>query len=158
MFDRRCILALPLLLAAPGADAAPASCSAGLADVLVTCWAARGIRFTPEQVAARLGARVGKEALLAVAGATESADGDEVETAVEILWETGRPASPALPLLARDLAAGLPLLAIAGTCQPLLLTARTGDRLHLHDPLSGARLEMSLDRIALIGRPVIAGA
>jgi hypothetical protein len=158
MIDRRLVLALPIFAVAPAAMAAPASGSAGLAEALATCWAARGINFTPEQIAARIGEREGMAALLAVAGATESADGDEVETAVEILWEAGQPPSPALPLMARDLAAGLPLLAIAGTGQPLLLLGRSGDTLLLRDPLSGARLEMTLDRIALIGRPVIAGA
>lgn len=158
MIDRRLVLALPIFAVAPAAMAAPARFSASLAEVLAACWAARGINFTPAQIAARIGERVGKAALLAVAGATESADGDEVETAVEIVWEAGQPPSPALPLMARDLAAGLPLLAIAATGQPLLLLGRSGDRLLLRDPLSGARLEMTLDRIALIGRPVIAGA
>jgi len=154
MVNRRIILALPLLLAVP-ALAQPAD---PLVAALVACWQARGIRFTVEQVAARIGGRTGRDALLAVAGAAISADEDEVESAVEILWEAGVAPSPARPLLERDLAKGLPLLLITSDGRALLLHALDGRSAMASDPLSGQRLALTMNEIALIGRPVIAGA
>jgi hypothetical protein len=154
MVNRRIVLALPLILAVP-ARAQPAD---ALAAALVACWQARGVRFTAEQVAARIGPHSDRAALLAVAGAAISADEDEVETAVEILWEAGAAPSPALPLLQRDLAAGLPLLLITGDGRALLLHAMDGGNATASDPLSGQRLALAMNEIALIGRPVIAGA
>ncbi|WP_017667492.1 hypothetical protein [Sandarakinorhabdus sp. AAP62] len=154
MVNRRIVLALPLFLAVP-TWAQPAD---ALAAALVACWQARGIRFTVEQVAARIGGRTGREALLAVAGAAISADEDEVETAVEILWEAGATSSPAAPLMARDLGAGLPLLLITGDGRALLLHAVNGGSATASEPLSGQRFTLLMNEIALIGRPVIAGA
>jgi hypothetical protein len=154
MITRRLLMALPLLIAVP-VWAQPAD---SLAAALVACWQARGIRFTVGQVTARIGGRTGRAALLAVAGAAISADEDEVETAVEILWEAGAVPSPARPLLERDLASGLPLLLITGAGRALLLHALEGGKAEASDPLSGEKLNLTMSDIALIGRPVIAGA
>ncbi len=154
MITRRLLMALPLMLAMP-VQAEPAN---ALAAALVACWQARGIRFTVEQVIARIGPRSGRAALLAMAGATISADEEEVETAVEIMWEAGAVPSPSLPLLARDLGAGLPLLLITNDGRALLLHALDGGSATASDPLSGQRLTLPMNEITLIGRPVIAGA
>lgn len=154
MFTRRLLLALPLMLTMP-ARAQPAN---ALASALVACWQARGVRFTTEQVIARIGPLSGRAALLAVAGAAISTDEDEVETAVEILWEVAAVPSPALPLLKRDLEAGLPLLLLTGDGRALLLHALDGGFATASDPLSGHRLALPMNQIALIARPVIAGA
>lgn len=153
MVNRRIILALPLLAALPAA-AQPADT---LVAALVACWLARGVRFTPEQVAARIGSRTGRAALLAVAGAWIDADGDDQETVVEIVWEAGRPPSPAEPLMHRDLARGLPLLLFTNDGRTLLLHA-LDTHAAASDPLTGQRLAVPIAEIALIGRPVIAGA
>lgn len=154
MFTRRLLLALPLLLAVP-ARAQPADT---LAAALVACWQARGVRFTVEQVIARIGSRRDRTALLAVAGATVSADEDEVEIAVEIIWEAGQPPSPAEPLLIRDLFAGQPALVLARDGQWWLLHARYQELLGVRHPLTGQNRMLALDAVTLIGRPVIAGA
>ncbi|WP_197042101.1 hypothetical protein, partial [Sandarakinorhabdus oryzae] len=129
-----------------------------LAAALVACWQARGVRFTREQVMARIGPRSGRAALLAVAGAAISADEDEVETAVEIVWEAGQAPLAAEPLMHRDLARGLPLLLITGDGRALLLHGLGAGGADASDPLSGQRLAVPMSEIALIGRPVIAGA
>ena len=154
MIHRRFVLLWPLLLAVP-ALAQPAG---PLAVALVMCWQARGVRFTPDQVAARIGARTGRAALLAVAGAWNDADGDDQETVVEIVWETDQPPSPAAPLMHRDLARGLPLVLFTRDGRTLLLHALAGGTALASDPISGARLQLTMDAIALIGRPAIAGA
>ncbi len=153
MISRRLILALPLMAVPVRAQAPDA-----LAAAVAACWRARGIDFTPEQVAARIAGRQGKAALLALAGVAESADGEEVETAVEIVWEAGAPPSPALPLLARDLAQGLPLLLLTRDGRAWLLQGRDGDRLAVSDPVSREARVVTLAAASLIGRPVIAGA
>uniref|UniRef100_UPI0013D9309F hypothetical protein n=1 Tax=Sandarakinorhabdus rubra TaxID=2672568 RepID=UPI0013D9309F len=61
MISRRLLLALPLL--AVPARAQPAD---DLALVLIACWQARGVRFTVEQLRARIGSATGKAALLAL--------------------------------------------------------------------------------------------
>lgn len=158
MISRRLILALPLLalplLAVPG-HAQPAD---ALTAAVIICWRARGIDFMPAQLAARIGNRQGKAALQALAGVAASADGEEVETAVEILWEAGAPPSPAWPLMARDLAHGLPLLLLAHDGRAWLLESRDGDLLIVSDPMTREVRVFTLATAALIGRPVIAGA
>jgi hypothetical protein len=154
MVNRRIVLALPLFLAVP-ALAQPADT---LAAALVACWQARGIRFTAGQVAARIGGRTGRDALLAVAGAAISADEDEVETAVEIVWEAGQPPSPAEPLLVRDLVGRLPALVLGRDGQWWLLHARHQEQLGVSHPLTGENRMLTLDAVTLIGRPVISGA
>jgi hypothetical protein len=154
MFNRRLVLALPLLAAGP-LHAQPVH---ALATAVAACWQARGIRFTPEQVAQRIGGRSGKAALLALAGAAESADGDEVETAVEIVWEAGTPPSPAEPLFTRDLANGLPGVLLARDGQWWLLQARHDGLLAVRHPITGQAHLLAQDAAVLIGRPVIAGA
>lgn len=154
MIHRRLLFALPALLAMP-ARADPAD---GLARVLAACWQARGVAFSPESIAARIGARTGKAALLAVAGATASDDGEEWETAVEIVWEAGQPPSPAAYLLQRDLAKGLPLLLLHRNGQPMLLHRLAGDMAQVSDPMTGAAAALAMGDVMLIGRPVIAGA
>lgn len=154
MVNRRIILALPLLLAVP-TSAQPADV---LAAALVACWQARGIRFTREQVTARIGGRTGRDALLAVAGAWTDANNDDQETVVEIVWEaTGAPL-PTEPLMHRDLAKGLPLLLITGDNRALLLHSLNGGWATASDPLSGQQLNLAVNDIAVIGRPVIGGA
>ena len=153
MVNRRIILALPLLLAVPGL-AQPAN---PLVAALVICWQARGVRFTSEQVAARIGTRTGRAALLAVAGAWTDSNDDDQETVVEIVWEAGAAPSPAAPLMHRDLAKGLPLLLITHDGRTLLLHA-LGTTADASAPLTGQRLTVPMADIALIGRPVIAGA
>ena len=158
MITRRLVLALPAQIALLAAAPLRAQPDDALAAALVTCWQARGIRFTAEQVARRIGAHTGKAALLALAGATESADGEEVETAVEILWEAGQPPSPAEPLIARDLAARLPLLLLARDGQWWLLRALDESAMHVSHPATGQTMGLTHEKVALIGRPVIAGA
>lgn len=162
MFTRRLLIAqgltLPVLLVVPALAQSAGSPAETLAAALVTCWQARGIRFTLAQVVGRIGPRSGRAALLAVAGATEAADGEEVETAVEILWEAGAAPSPAQPLLARDLGKGLPLLLISSDGRALLLHAMDGGTALASDPLTGQRLSLPISHVALIGRPVISGA
>jgi hypothetical protein len=147
MIARRLILALPLL-----ALPARAQTAGDLAPVLIACWAARGVRFTVEQVTQRIGARTGRAALLAVGGSAQNADGDDEETVVEILWEAGQPPLPTAPAMARDLARGLPLLLITRDGRALLLIGTDAARLHT----PGGALTWA--DAALIGRPVIAGA
>ncbi|WP_303811969.1 hypothetical protein [Sandarakinorhabdus limnophila] len=154
MINRRILLALPLLLANP-ARAEPAD---PLVAALITCWQARGVRFTPEQVAARIGARTGRDALLAVAGAWTDANDDDQETMVEIVWEAGAPPSPAEPLLTVDLVAGRPALLFTRDGEWWLLHARNQNMLAVHHPLTGQAQMLAPDAAALIGRPVIAGA
>ncbi len=153
MICRRLVLALPLL-----AVPARAQAGDGLAEAMVLCWQARGVRFSADQVRQRIGARTGKAALLALAGAVDDADGDGQETAVEIAWEAGSPPSPAEPLLLRDLAGGLPALLLARDGSWWLLLAWRGDRLDLRHPIGGEARVIAIDTAALIGRPVIAGA
>lgn len=154
MINRRLALALSLLLAVP-ARAQPGN---ALVAALVACWQARGVRFTPEQVAARIGGRTGRAALLAVAGAWTDADGDDQETMVEIVWEAGSPPSPADPLLNADLVAGRPAVLLTRDGQWWLLQARHQQRLGVCHPLTGQASMLALDTVELIGRPVIAGA
>ena len=158
MISRRLILALPPLAFSIWAVPSTANTPDALAQAIAACWRARGINFTSDQVAARIGGRKGKAALLALAGATESADDEGVETMVEIVWEAGAPPSPALPLMARDLANGLPLLVLARDGRAWLLERRTGDQLSVVDPLTGHKQLLALASAVLIGRPVIAGA
>jgi hypothetical protein len=153
MITRRLALALPLL-AVPVRAEPPGA----LAAAVAACWQARGIRFTPEQVMQRIGGRAGKAALLALAGAAISADDEEVETAIEIVWEAGAPPSPAEPLLTRDLAAGLPAVLLARDGQWWLLHARHRDLLGVRHPISGQARMLAPGVAVLIGRPVIAGA
>lgn len=155
MLNRRHLLAAPLLLLTPPAGAVPPD---DLARVLAICWAARGVRFTPAAIGLRIGDARGKAALLAVAGAATSADGDGEETAVEIVWEARAPPSPAEPLLHRDLAQGLPALLLLRDGRALLLMALNGETAQARDPISGAALVLPLAQAMLIGRPVIAGA
>lgn len=154
MIDRRLVLALPLMLAVPAA-AQPGS---ALVAALIACWQARGVRFTPEQVAARIGGSTGRAALAAVAGACTDAGGDEQETMVEIVWETGQPPSPAEPLLSADLVAGRPALLLARDGGWWLLMARDQDLLGVLHPVTGQSRMLALGAITLIGRPLIAGA
>lgn len=154
MIDRRVLLVLPLLAALP-AHAEPAD---ALAQAVATCWAARGVRFTPDQIAARINGRSGKAALLALAGATTNADGDDEETAVEIAWEAGAPPSPAEPLLYRDLAAGRPAVALDVAGQWWLLTGHDQGLFAARHPISGESRVLARASLQLIGRPVIAGA
>jgi hypothetical protein len=153
MIDRRLILALPLALAAP-ASAQPDD---GMAAAVAAGWTARGVRFTPAQVAARIAGRSGKAALLALAGATEGADGDEVETAVELVWESGQ-SGPAWPLLLRDLAAGLPGVLLDTSGQWWLLASHDGGRFGVRHPGSGEPRVLAAASVQWIGRPLIAGA
>ena len=158
MITRRLLLAVPLI-ALPGAGAAPdETAPETLAAALAICWQARGTVFTPGQVAARIAGRTGKAALLAVAGAAISADGEEVETAVEIVMEAGGAFRVLVPLLSRDLARGLPAVALAADARWWLLLALNEDTASVRDPISGERRELAVKDIALIGRPVIAGA
>lgn len=155
MLSRRILLALPALFALP-VRAAPAS---ALAMALTRCWQARGVRFTADQVAMRIGARDGRDALLAVAGATENADGDGEEVAVEISWEAGAARHPALiALLQRDLAQGLPAVLRSRDGRWWLLDRLDETMASTTDPISGQRQSLAMAAVALIGRPVIAGA
>ncbi|WP_164157736.1 hypothetical protein, partial [Sandarakinorhabdus rubra] len=129
-----------------------------LALVLIACWQARGVRFTVEQLRARIGSATGKAALLALAGAVEDADGEGQEIVVEIGWEAGRPLSPAFPLLQRDLARGLPLLLITRDGRALLLQGLVGSMVTVRDPQGGGTVTLDWREAVLIGRPVIAGA
>jgi hypothetical protein len=120
-------------------------------------WTARGVRFAAGDVAARIAGRDGRAALLAVAGATVSADGEEVETAVEVVWAAGAE-TPAWPLLGRDLARGLPGIAQAGDGSWWLVEGAAGDAVRLRHPISGEARSLARRDLALIGRPVISGA
>lgn len=137
---RRALFALPLL-AVPARAQRPDA----LAGVLATCWRARGANFDALMLAQRIGSHTGRAALLALAGVAVDREGEEWEIAVEIIRDSAVPPSPAAPLLARlmadDLARGLPLAGITGDGRALLI-ARAGDA----------------DGMALVGRPVIAGA
>lgn len=160
MMYRRTVIALPLLLALPAAlpAAVPAAAPADpLAAALAAAWTARGVRFVASDVAARIGGRGGQTALLAVAGAAIGADGDEVETAVEIVWAAGKE-TPAWPLLARDLARGLPGIAQANDGNWWLVTAMTGDVVTLRHPITDGARSLARGELGLIGRPVISGA
>lgn len=154
MIDRRVLLVLPLLAALP-AQAQPAD---ALARAVAACWAARGVRFTPDQIAARINGRSGKAALLALGGATISADGDDEETVVEIAWEAGAPPSPTAPLLYRDLGRGLPAVALDKAGQWWLITSHENGLFAARRPISGDTRMLALSALQLIGRPVIAGA
>jgi len=154
MYSRRLLLALPLLFAGPAMADHPDD----LAHVLVICWAARGVRFTPDAVRERIGSARGRAALLAVAGATTSADGDGEETAVEILWEAGRGPLPTAPLLQQDLQRGLPLLLIDQGGQPWLLHGLANGMAYVTRAARGERAALPLASVMLIARPVIAGA
>jgi hypothetical protein len=154
MISRRALIVLPLL-ASVRLRAEPID---GLAQAVAVCWAARGVRFTPEQIAARINGRSGKAALLALAGATTNADGDDEETAVEIVWEAGAAPSPAEPLLYRDLAAGRPAVALDLARQWWLLTSHDGALFAAREPISGEARVLAQAALRLIGRPVIAGA
>ena len=154
MYSRRLLLALPLIFAGPARADHPDD----LAHVLVICWAARGVRFTPEAVRERIGNARGRAALLAIAGATTNADGDGEETAVEIVWEAGRNPLPTAPLLQHDLRRGLPLLLIDQGGQPWVLHALDEGTAHVTRAARGERAALPLTSVALIARPVIAGA
>lgn len=156
MIDRRTLIALPLALALPARlpAAAPAD---PLAAALAMAWTARGVRFAANDVAVRIGGRAGRAALLAVAGATISADGEEVETAVEIVWAGGAE-TPAWPLLGRDLARGLPGIAQARDGSWWLVDGVAGDAVQLRHPISGEIRSLRRDELGLIGRPLISGA
>lgn len=156
MINRRTMITLPLLLALPAALSA-ADAGDPLATALAEAWTARGVRFVAPDVMARIGGRGGRAALLAVAGATISADGDEVETAVEIVWAAGAE-TPAWPLLGRDLARGLPGIAQDGDGSWWLVTGVAGDRMQLRHPISGEIRSLTRGDLALIGRPLISGA
>jgi hypothetical protein len=153
MISRRLALALPLLAAPLHAQPVDA-----LVLALVICWRARGVNFTPDQLAQRIGRHEGKAALRALAGAVTDADGDDQEIAVEIVWEAGAPPSPAEPLLITDLAAKRPALLLAGDRQWWLLDARYQEWLLVRHPISGQSRLLDLNDSVLIGRPVIAGA
>lgn len=155
MLNRRLLLALPALFFVPPARADQTD---DLAQVLTICWAARGVRFTPQAVRDRIGSARGRAALLAVAGATTSADGDGEETAVEILWEAGGTTLPTEYLMQRDLARGLPLLLLHRDGRALLLTGLAGETASVRDAVAGSEMQLPLVQVALIGRPVIAGA
>ena len=158
MIDRRLMLAFPLALAVP-ARAQPADAlAAALAAALVICWQERGVRFTPAQVAARIGGKTGRAALAAVAGSWTDANDDDQETAVEIVWEAGRLPSPAWPLLAADLAARRPALLLGSDGRWWLLEAHRDGLLAVRDPLNGESRLLTPESVELIGRPVIAGA
>jgi hypothetical protein len=152
MIDRRLMFALPLL--AVPAVAQPAD---SMAAAIAAGWTARGVRFTAQQVAARIAGRTGKAALLALAGATEGADGDEVETVIELVWEGGAP-GPAFPLLLRDLAAGLPGVLQDQAGGWWLLTGQDNGQFSVRHPLTGATRTLAAAAVQLIGRPLIAGA
>ncbi len=154
MINRRVLLLMPLVAAAP-LRAQPVD---ALAQAVATCWAARGVRFTPDQIAARINGRRGKAALLALAGATTNADGDDEETAVEIAWEAGTAPSPAEPLLYRDLGRGLPAVALDLAGQWWLLTSHESGLFAARHPISGETRVLARAALQLIGRPVIAGA
>jgi hypothetical protein len=109
-------------------------------------------------VAARIGARTGRDALLAVAGAWTDANDDDQETMVEIVWEAGERPSPAEPLLTVDLVAGRPALLLTRDGQWWLLLARNQNLLAVHHPITGQARMLAPDAATLIGRPVIAGA
>lgn len=157
MIARRLLLALPLLFAAP-ALAQAVRARNPLAAALAICWQARGVRFTEDQIAARIGDRWGKAALVAVAGAVISADDTEEEIAVEIVWEAGEPPSPAEPLLHRDLGQGRPALLLTRDERALLLHGLEAGMAAVQDPISAERQSLPLSQVVLIGRPVIAGA
>lgn len=154
MLTRRRVLALPLIVACPAA----AQARQPLAAALAICWQARGVRFTEDQIARRIGNRWGKAALIAVAGSVISADDTEEEIAVEIVWEAGQPPSPAEPLLHRDLGRGWPALLLTLDERAWLLHGLAAGMAAVQDPISGAGQPLPLARAALIGRPVIAGA
>lgn len=155
MLNRRLLLALPALLAMPVRAAPPTT----LAAALVTCWQARGVRFTHDQMAARIGARTGRDALLALAGAAENANGDGEEIAVETVWDADAPTNPALlALLHRDLARGLPGVLLARDGQWWLLRALDEAVAGVADPIGQQYHILAIAAVALIGRPVIAGA
>lgn len=147
---RALLIAPALLLVA----AAPAD---GLPAALAQAWTARGVRFTPAAVTARIGGRTGVAALLAVAGATAGADGEEVETAVELAW-VGGAATPAWPLLGRDTARGFPGVALAKDGRWWLVDGVTDWQVTLRDPLGGGMQVVDRADLLLIGRPLIAGA
>jgi len=152
MIDRRLMFALPLLAAptfAQPADSMAAAIAAG--------WTARGVRFTAQQVTTRIAGRTGKAALLALAGATEGADGDEVETIIELVWEGGAP-GPTFPLLLRDLAAGLPGVLQDQAGGWWLLTGHGNGQFSVRHPLTGETRTLAAAAVQLIGRPLIAGA
>jgi hypothetical protein len=152
MIDRRLMLALPLL-AAP----ALAQQANSMAAAIAAGWTARGVRFTAEQVATRMAGQRGKAALLALAGATEGADGDEVETIIEIVWDAGQP-GPAFPLLLRDLAAGLPGVLQDQADGWWLVTGHDNGQFSVRHPLTGETRTLAAAAVQLIGRPLIAGA
>jgi hypothetical protein len=154
MIVRRALFGLPLLLLAARAVAQPAG---DLAAVLAACWRARGVEFAPAMLASRIGTHRGRAALLAVAGAVASIDGEEWEIAVEIGWADGEAMAPVTYLMAADLARGLPLLLITRDGQALILVGMTGGQLHARTPDGPAQL-LPMTQAALIGRPVIAGA
>ncbi|OSZ65337.1 hypothetical protein CAP39_12760 [Sphingomonas sp. IBVSS1] len=154
MIDRRLMLALPLLAALTPAFAQPAN---SMAAAIAAGWTARGVRFTADQVATRMAGRTGKAALLALAGATEGADGDEVETIIEIVWDAGTQ-GPSWPLLLRDLAAGLPGVLQDQAGDWWLLTAHDNGRFTVRHPLTGETRMLAAPTVQLIGRPLIAGA
>ena len=158
MIDRRFMLALPLALALPVKAQTADALATALPAALVICWQARGVRFTPAQVAARIGGKVGRAALAAVAGAWTDANDDDQETVVEIVWEAGRPPSPAWPLLGRDLTAGRPAVLLTRDGRWWLLEALNDGLLSVRDPLTGEGRVLTLESAELIGRPVIAGA
>jgi hypothetical protein len=151
MIDRRLVLALPVL-AVPVRAQAVDDLADELANVLVACWQARGVRFTADQVRGRMAGRTGKAALLALAGAADTADGGAEEIAVEILWEAGHYAGAGRAAMLADLARRQPLLLLTrdGRARLLLAVSPTG--------LVAADESISWADAALIGRPVIAGA
>ncbi len=161
MIDRRALLGLvpilPLLAAPARAQPQDAIAADSMAAAIAASWTARGVRFTAQQVAARIAGQRGTAALLALAGATEGADGDEVETIVELVWTAGTP-GPAWPLLLRDLAVGLPGVLQDQAGAWWLLTGHDHGRFTVRHPLSGETRVLAAPSVHLIGRPLIAGA
>lgn len=151
-------IAAALLFAGTSLAQSAADTPAGtMAAAIATGWTARGVAFTPAEVAARIAGRSGDAALLALAGATANAEGEEVETMVEIVWQSGRP-GPAFPLLLRDLAAGLPGVLQDQAGHWWLVTGHVGGRFSVRHPLTKETRVLPASDVQRAGRPLIAGA
>lgn len=147
-----------IMLAAPALAQRAEPDAAALAPALIACWQARGMNFTTDQVMARIGSRTGKAALQALAGATTSADGEDVETIVEITFEPGKRDSPYAPLMARDLERGQPLLLITTDGRVMLLIAMTQTILVATNSDGSGQFGLPISAAAIIGRPLVSGA